>query len=112
MSNRSERRRAERAANKTATYTLTQKQLDDIKLEAKRVGAEEAFAYTLCVPALAARDEFGFGKSRMNKLVNKTIELFSYYEDGYFTIEDLREVVKDEIDITFTEELSLDRVRI
>lgn len=98
---RAERRRLERdQSNQTKTYTLTQAQLDQ-KLKAVEMEAtKKAFLMMMGFPLLTLRDKFGFGKARLNRFMDKMVDLYEAYELDYIDLADLDRTIMDETGVT------------
>ena len=98
---RAERRQAEReTAKKQKTYTLTQAQLDQ-KLKAVEMQAtKKAFVMMMGFPLLTLRDKFGFGKERLNRFMDKMLDLYEAYEMDYVDLEDLDRTIMEETGVT------------
>ena len=98
---RAERRRLERnQENQTKTYTLTQAQLDE-KLKAVEMEAtKKAFLMMMGFPLLTLRDKFGFGKERLNRFMDKMMDLYEAYEMDYVDLADLERTIMEETGVT------------
>lgn len=95
--NRAEKRRLERDANKSQkVYTLTQAQIDEIKRDISIQSTKRAFHIMLAFPLMAMRDEFGFGKKRLQRIIDRILETYDAYEEKYITLEDLHTAIEDE----------------
>lgn len=98
---RAERRQSEReTAKKQKTYTLTQAQLDE-KLKAVEMQAtKKAFVMMMGFPLLTLRDKFGFGKERLNRFMDKMLDLYEAYEMDYVDLDDLNDTIMKETGVT------------
>ena len=98
---RAERRQAEReTAKKQKTYTLTQAQLDE-KLKAVEMQAtKKGFVMMMGFPLLTLRDKFGFGKERLNRFMDKMMDLHEAYELDYVDLDDLDRTIMEETGVT------------
>ena len=98
---RAERRRLERDNSKSQkTYTLTQAQLDE-KLKAVEMQAtKKAFVMMMGFPLLTLRDKFGFGKERLNRFMDKMMDLYEAYEMDYVDLDDLNDTIMKETGVT------------
>lgn len=97
MLSRAEKRRMARERDRAQkTYTLTQNQIDQLKKEATLEATKKAFIIILGFPMLALRDQFGFGKKRLNEFMGKMLDIYDAYEEGYITLEDLHETINKE----------------
>lgn len=101
---RAERRRLERDNSKSQkTYTLTQAQLDE-KLKAVEMEAtKKAFLMMMGFPLLTLRDKFGFGKARLNRFMDKMLDLYEAYENDYVDLDDLNNTILEETGVTLLE---------
>ena len=98
---RAERRQADRETAKLQkTYTLTQAQLDQ-KLKAVEMQAtKKAFVMMMGFPLLTLRDKFGFGKERLNRFMDKMLDLYEAYEMDYIDLADLDRTIMEETGVT------------
>lgn len=98
---RAERRRLERDSSKSQkTYTLTQAQLDQ-KLKAVEMEAtKKAFLMMMGFPLLTLRDKFGFGTARLNRFMDKMVDLYEAYELDYIDLADLDRTIMEETGVT------------
>lgn len=98
---RAERRRMERDnSKKQKTYTPTQAQLDE-KLKAVEMQAtKKAFVMMMGFPLLTLRDKFGFGKERLNRFMDKMMDLYEAYEMDYVDLADLDRTIMEETGVT------------
>ena len=86
--------------NQTKTYTLTQAQLDE-KLKAVEMEAtKKAFLMMMGFPLLTLRDKFGFGKERLNRFMDKMLDLYEAYEMDYVDLDDLNDTIMKETGVT------------
>lgn len=79
--NRAERRRAGRSVA-SATYVLNRAQVEQIKREATDEATRRMFAAVLALPCLALRDEFGFGRERLQRYLLRAVGWFESLERG------------------------------
>lgn len=75
--------------------------VDKMKQDAAEEAARVGFTLMMCIPALVARDKFGFGKKRLTTLVEGCMETYDAYEKGYITLDDLTETLKEETGYEF-----------
>ena len=98
---RAERRRLERDNSKAQkTYTLTQAQIDQMKKEVSMEATKKAFIMMMGFPLLTLRDKFGFGKERLNRFMDKMLDLYEAYEMDYVDLDDLNDTIMDETGVT------------
>lgn len=99
--NRAERRRLERdAGKKEKVYTLTQAQIDQMKKEVSMEATKKAFLMMMGFPLLTLRDKFGFGKERLNRFMEKMLDLYEAYEMDYVDLDDLNDTIMKETGVT------------
>lgn len=98
---RAERRRLERDNSKAQkTYTLTQAQIDQMKKEVSMEATKKAFLMMMGFPLLTLRDKFGFGKERLNRFMDKMLDLYEAYEMDYVDLDDLNDTIMKETGVT------------
>ena len=103
--NRAERRRQEKATEKkTNTYTLTQAEIDKIKQDAVVEAANIAFVLCLGIPLMVLRDGKGWGKKRLEWLMEKCLEQYDCFQKGYITLDEIKKIIKEETGAEFVEE--------
>lgn len=101
---RAERRRLERDNGKSQkTYTLTQAQIDQMKKEVSMEATKKAFLMMMGFPLLTLRDKFGFGKERLNRFMDKMMDLYEAYEMDYVDLDDLNNTIMEETGVTLLE---------
>lgn len=101
---RAERRRLERDNSKAQnTYTLTQAQIDQMKKEVSMEATKKAFLMMMGFPLLTLRDKFGFGKARLNRFMDKMLDLYEAYENDYVDLDDLNNTILEETGVTLLE---------
>lgn len=93
--NRQERRKNKDAA-KPKVYTLTEDQIKQIRYEERNKAIDAAFTAMLGLPLLALRDVYGFGKERLERFIDNLLEKYDSFREGYITLEDLQQTIKDE----------------
>ena len=102
---RAERRRQEKEAEKMAkVYTLTQAQIDKLKDDAITEAANRAFVLCLGIPLLVMRDEKGWGKKRLEWLLEKCLAQYDCFQEGYITLNEIKQIIKEETGAVFVEE--------
>lgn len=101
--NRAERR-AKGIKGKALTYNLTAEAIHSIIEETRQESIKEAFVLMLTLPTIVIRDKFGElmkkdgREERFTRLVLKQFEMF---QNGYMTLEDLKECLQQETGIRF-----------
>lgn len=94
---RAEQRRAMRIKN--PTYTLTQKQIDQIKAEAVVEVSDRAFILMLAIPVMVLHDKYGQlmrKDGREEKFAELCLDLYDSFEKGYITLDDLKNTLQEE----------------
>lgn len=86
----------EQKKEKTPTYNLTWEQIQQIKKDAAKQAVGELATLTLGIPVMYMMDKEGWGKVRLNRMVDGMLELMDSYEKGYLTLEDVQKVLWDE----------------
>ena len=98
---RAERRRLERDNSKSQkTYTLTQAQIDQMKKEVSMEATKKAFIMMMGFPLLTLRDKFGFGKERLNRFMDKMLDMHEAYEMDDGDLDDLNDTIMKETGVT------------
>ena len=102
---RAEMRRIEKEkSKKTNVYTLTQEQIDKIKADACDEAASTAFLLMLGIPLLVLHDKYSLimkKETRLKNFSNEVLKLFDSWQQGYLTLDDMREVLEKEANITW-----------
>lgn len=92
--NRAEIRRNQREQSKASkVYTLTQTQIDQIKKQAVEEATNKAFFLMLALPCEVLANEGYWEKSakkRMPKFIDDILVLFSAFEQGVVTMEQMQ----------------------
>lgn len=86
------------------TYTLTDAQIGKMKEEAAQKAAKRAFIAMLGLPLIALMDEFGFGKKRLERFMEKLLGEYRCFDEGYITLEEIAAVVKEETGVEILSE--------
>jgi hypothetical protein len=101
---RAERRQSDRETAKLQkTYTLNVAQIEQIKKDATMEATKKAFLMMMGFPLLTLRDKFGFGKVRLNKFMDKMLDLYEAYENDYVDLDDLNNTILEETGVTLLE---------
>jgi hypothetical protein len=108
MSNRAERRRAEKAARKApAVYHLTQDQINQMINEAvekalaglKEKAVDEAtraaFKMFMSIPTMVLHDKFGFGQIRQDRFMRYVMIWYESIQNGETTLKEIVEIAED-----------------
>lgn len=96
--NRRERRK-QGISDKTRTYTLTDQQIAKLKADAVKEASEKAFVAMLGLPLLTLRDEFDFGRVRLERFMGRLLEKYECFDEGYVGLEELKQVIKEETEV-------------
>lgn len=88
---------------KTPTYTLTYEQIEAYIQKGYEKGRQDAIErasqYSMAVPVMVLRDDFGFGKKRLDKFLDSYMELYDAIEEGYLNLDDIIETVNEETSV-------------
>ena len=98
--NRAERRRAGKI-QKNPTYTLNAAQIKKIKEDAANAAMEQAFLLMMGLSLNALRDEFDWGAVRLTRFSEKVFDLLDSFHKGFITLDDCRNIVKEETGVDF-----------
>lgn len=89
--------------NKTPTYQVTYEQIENyIKQgyeKGRKESIEKASQYSMAVPIMVLRDEFGFGKQRIDKFINEFMKLYDAIQEGYLDIKDIVKTINEETNV-------------
>ena len=103
--NRAELRRQARESKKSkAVYNLTEAQIKEIKHKATEEAIDTAFILMLGLPCMVLHDKFSMIMRREKRLENFTeavLELYEAYNEDYISLEDIKQVLKDEAGYEF-----------
>ena len=80
---------------KNPQITLKQTEFERIRKDYTDNGVNGAFAIFLTV----MRDKWGFGHKRLNRLYNQIIELSEIIGEGYVSVDNLKEILRNEMGI-------------
>ena len=84
---------------KEPTYCLSVSQLEDMKRRAVREASEAAWILMAAIPVMVLMDKHGWDKEQLGKVVEEILEKYEAFDQGYFTPDDARQVLKDEAGI-------------
>ena len=89
--------------NKTPTYNFTLEQIEAmmnrVREESVQTAVKTLIELTLGLPVMVMHDKRGWRKGRLEPLVDDILELYNSYENGYLTLEDVREALWEEANI-------------
>ncbi len=88
---------------KTPTYNVT---FDDIQGYIKKGydnAIKDAAKYSIAIPMMVLRDEFGFGQKRLLDFYNAFIDLYDSVDKNYITINEVIDVIKEETGVEIIE---------
>ncbi len=87
------RREIERS---TKTYTLTVREIQNIKDEAVNEAVDLSCRLLFALSGMVLRDKWGFGKKRMKRFIEQLLDAYESYSIGYVNIEDCMGAIKEE----------------
>lgn len=105
--NRQERRRL-KIKGKAATLNINSDAVETMKQKATRDGAKIAFFLMLAIPTMVIHDKFGQLMKKDNRektFVDLCMDTYQCYEKGYVTIEELRQLLKEEAGIEMPDKI-------
>ena len=91
-----QQRRANGIKENVSTYTLTDAQIKEIKASAAKEAIEVSVKAMLGLPLIVLRDDFGFGKQRLERFEDRLIQQFRCFDEGYIDLETLKKVIEQE----------------
>lgn len=91
-----QQRRANGIKGNVRTYTLTDVQIKEIKASAAKEAIEVSVKAMLGLPLIVLRDDFGFGKQRLERFEGRLIQQFKCFDEGYIDLETLKKVIEQE----------------
>lgn len=88
---------------KTPTYTVTYDEIQNYIRQGYEKGKQDSIQkatnFSLAVPLMVLRDEFGFGKKRLNQFFNNYLDLYDSIDKNYLDINDILKTLKKETGI-------------
>ena len=87
---------ADRVKKKTPTYNFTLEQIEAIKQKTVKESVLTLIELTLGLPVIVMHDKHGWRKGRLEPFIDEILKLYDSYENGYLTLEDIREVLWEE----------------
>lgn len=89
-------RRKSGVKSRVPTYNMNTQQIRTLKEDVAQEATERAFILMLGIPAMVLRDQFGFGRKRLEKFTDAIFELYDSYEKDYITLDDLIRTIYEE----------------
>lgn len=85
---------------KTPVYQVTIEQIRAYVQQGYTQGRDEAIKkatdYSMVVPIIVLRDEFGFGAKRLEKFIDAIHELYDSIDQKYLNLDDIVKTIKEE----------------
>lgn len=85
---------------KTPTYQVTMEQIRGYVQQGYIQGRDEAIKkatdFSMAVPIIVLRDEFGFGAKRLGQFIDATHELYDSIDRKYLNLDDIVKTIKEE----------------
>lgn len=78
------------------TYTLNELQIQKLKNDAVTTAIEKAQVVVLYNTLLVLRDEYGFGKKRLESFTEQWFELLDGVQEGFLDFKDMIDTIEDE----------------
>lgn len=97
MNRKERRKRGQRGPSVSPTYNLSIDQIEKIKKEAADDAMSKAFVLMLGLPLMALRDEFDFGKVRLERFEDKVTKLYQSFCAGNITLGDVHKTLYEEV---------------
>lgn len=92
---------------KKPTYNVTYDEIQNYIKKGYKLGYEKAIEkasnYSLAVPMMILRDNFGFGKKRLLEFYNEFLELYDSVDKDYLDLEDIVKTIKEETGVEIIE---------
>lgn len=88
---------------KTPTYNCTYEQLQGYVRQGYQKAIQEAASYSMAVPMLILRDEFGFGKQRLLKFHEAFLDMYDAINKKEFDLREIVDVIKEETGVEIIE---------
>lgn len=94
----------QKAKYETVRHSYTQADIDRIKKEATHDATRRVFLMMLGFPLLALRNEFGFGSTRLRRLLEEVLRIYEDFESkDLFDFNDLVDIIHHETGIRLHE---------
>lgn len=92
---------------KTPTYNVTFKDIENYLQKGYEKGRKEsidrASQLSMVVPIMVLRDEFGFGKKRIDKFIAAYIELYNSISEDRLDLKDIIKTINEETGVKIVE---------
>lgn len=102
MNRKERRKKGQRGPSVSPTYNLSIDQIEKIKKEASDDAMSKAFVLMLGLPLMALRDEFDFGKVRLERFEDKVTKLYQSFCAGNITLGDVHKTLYEEVGLKVT----------
>lgn len=90
------RRQRRELDKKNKKYTLTNREIENIKLNAVTDAINLAFPMMCGLAGMVMRDKFDFGPIRMKRFMDHMFDAYESFAIGYVKLEDCIAVIKEE----------------
>lgn len=88
---------------KTPTYNCTYEQIQGYIKQGYNQAIRDAANYSMAVPMLILRDEFGFGKQRLLKFHEAFLDLYDAINKKEFDLQEIVAVINEETGVKIVE---------
>lgn len=102
MNRKERRKKGQRGPSVSPTYNLSIDQIEKIKKDATDDAMSKAFVLMLGLPLMALRDEFDFGKVRLERFEDKVTKLYQSFCAGNITLGDVHKTLYEEVGLKVT----------
>lgn len=102
MNRKERRKKGQRGPSVSPTYNLSIDQIETIKKDAADDAMSKAFVLMLGLPLMALRDEFDFGKVRLERFEDKVTKLYQSFCAGNITLGDVHKTLYKEVGLKVT----------
>lgn len=84
---------------KEPVYNLTWNQITEMKKQAAKEAVMDLAQLTLGLPVMYMRDKEGWGKVRLDRMIDGLLSLMDSYEKGYISLDDVRTALWEEVGV-------------
>lgn len=88
---------------KTPTYNLTWEQIEAMKRDACRQASRILWELMLGLPTMVLSDKHDFTQAQLDEFVDDVLDLYDSYEQGYLSLQDVENALKEEVGIIIHE---------